>query len=91
MGSMMKRLFGCFLIFSLAFAPVISFAHEAGEPEDMIYYTDEDDDDLFHKGKFVGAENDDYLRAQRRVRTRNWSIAIGTTALGIAALLLAKK
>ncbi|NGX59214.1 MAG: hypothetical protein KR126chlam3_00361 [Chlamydiae bacterium] len=52
-----------------------------------IYYTDEDDE-LFNRGKFVGEENQDWLKAIRRERNKNWAIALGTTAVGIATLFL---
>lgn len=55
-----------------------------------IFYTDEDES-IFNRGKFVGQENQDYLRAQQREKTKNWSIALGSTAIGIATLILVKQ
>ena len=54
--------------------------------DDDIFYTDEDDE-LFNRGKFVGIDSDDYLRARRKERNKNWAIALGTTALGIATVV----
>jgi|GEM_PF-3224220 len=54
---------------------------------DEVYYTDEDDE-LFNQGKFVGEENPDYLKAIRFERNKNWAIAMGTTAIAVAAVFL---
>lgn len=58
--------------------------------QDEVFYTDEDED-LFNRGKFVGQENKDYLRAQQRERTKNWSIALGSIVVGITTLILVAK
>ena len=55
--------------------------------DDAIFYTEEDDE-LFNRGKFVGIESNDYLRARRRERNKNWAIAIGSTVIGVATLFL---
>lgn len=44
----------------------------------------------FPRGKRVGRETDEFQRAQRRTRLKNWSLAITTTAVGIATLILVK-
>lgn len=80
----MKKFSSYFILFSLLFSPLASYAQE---DEDTVYYTDEDDD-LFNRGKFVGEESNAYILAQKRERNRNWMIAIGTTAIGVAALVL---
>lgn len=58
--------------------------------QDEVFYTDEDDE-LFNRGKFVGEENRDYLRARQRERTKNWSIALSSIAIGVATLVLVAK
>ena len=74
----------------LALAMVLSSPLRAERPvvEDDTFYTEEDDQ-LFNRGKFVGVESDEALRAQRRQRNKNWAIAIGSTAVGIATLFVA--
>jgi len=81
----MKRFISFLLLLSFAAMPLA----RAEDPimDDDIYYTEEDNE-LFNRGKFVGVENDDYLRAYRRERNKNWAIAIGTAAIGIASLVL---
>ena len=65
-------------------------AHADDYTDDEVYYSDEDDE-LFNRGKFVGKESDDYEQMRRRMQTRNWSIALSSTAVGIATLLLVGK
>ena len=54
---------------------------------DEIFYTDEDDE-LFNRGKFVGQENKDYFREQKRARSKNWAFAVGAAVLGTVTLYL---
>lgn len=81
----MKRFLSLFTVLTIFFSP---FAH-AEDPimDDDIFYTDEDDE-LFNRGRFVGVENDDYLRARIRQRNTNWAIALGSTIVGITTLVL---
>lgn len=58
--------------------------------QDQVYYTDEDTD-LFNRGKFVGEENKDYIRQIEIQKKKNWSLAIGSTAVGILACILVAK
>lgn len=82
---MMKRLISLFTLLSL----VLASPARAEDPivDDDIFYTEEDEE-LFNRGRFVGLESDDYLRRERRARNTNWAIALGTTALGIATVIL---
>lgn len=82
----MKKIIGYLTLSSLLFSPILAFAHD----EDEVYYSDEDDE-LFNRGKFVGQENDAYLKQRRYDRNKNWAIAIGTTAVGVATLILVGK
>lgn len=75
---MIKKLIGCLLLCNFL------TAHEE------VFYTDEDDE-LFNRGKFVGEENQDYIRARKRERNTNWAITLGTTAIGIATVILVGK
>ncbi len=61
-------------------------AHEDLD-DPVVYYTDEDDE-LFNRGRFVGVETDEMIRARNKVRNKNWSIALGSTAVGVATLVL---
>ncbi len=81
----MKRFTSLLLLFSFVAMPLA----RAEEPimDDDIFYTEEDDE-LFNRGKFVGIESNDYLRARRRERNKNWAIAIGSTVIGVATLFL---
>lgn len=81
----MKRFTSLFLAFSMTLSP-LAFGEDPIIDDD-IFYTEEDDQ-LFNRGTFVGVENDDYLRAARRQRNKNWAIALGSTALGIATVIL---
>ena len=83
----MKQFFATLTILSLFFSPL---AVGQEQDDEQVFYTDEDDD-LFNKGKFVGQETDQYLVQIRRRKAQNWGIALGTTALGVAALLLSAK
>ena len=80
----MKKFIGIFTVFGMIFCSSIS----AHEELDETYYT-EDDDELFNHGKFVGKENDEYLKRIRNERNKNWAIALTSTALSVttAALL----
>ncbi len=84
----MKRFTTICLLASFALTP---FAH-ADEPilEDDVFYTEEDDD-LFNHGKFVGMQTNDYMRARRIERNKNWAIAVGSTIAGVATLFLVSK
>jgi hypothetical protein len=76
----MKKWFTYLALFSL-------FGGVNLSAQDEVFYTDEDDE-LFNQGKFVGEENPDYLRAIRFERNKNWAIALGTTAIGVATVIL---
>jgi len=84
----MKKIFAYLTLFSLLFTRIDLIAQEEScvPKEADVFYSDIDDE-LFNRGKFVGKETEDYLRAFRRERNKNWAIAIGTTAIGIAALV----
>lgn len=58
--------------------------------EEETFYTDEDPE-LFNHGKFVGGENKDYLRAQTLEKKKTWAVAIGTSIIGIATVILVGK
>lgn len=77
----------CRLLFSFSIAFCSVAYSEDGIVDDNLFYTDEDDE-LFNRGTFVGADDNAYLIAARRERTKNWAIAIGSTALGVATLIL---
>lgn len=51
----------------------------------------DDDECTLPHGKMVGRETDEFQRLQRRSRMKNWSIALTTTAIGIATLILVKQ
>ena len=82
----MKKFIGLFTIMGLVFSSGI-YAHEI---EDEVYYT-EDDDELFNRGKFVGEESNEYQMRIRRERNKNWAIALTSTAVGIATVVLVGK
>ncbi len=95
----MKQFAGYLTIFGLFFSPV-AFAHDGCDgpncphPEDdaiEAYYMDEEDDEFFNQGKIVGKDTGDYLKAQKRIRNKNWALALGTSAIGIATLVLLGK
>ena len=85
----MKKLIASITVLGLVFSNGI-FADEACAEEPKVYFTDEDSD-LFNKGKFVGKESDDYLRAMRRARQKNWAFAAGTTLVGVLTMVLVGK
>lgn len=82
----MQRLIAIFAGFGMVFSS-LGYSQECCEEEDEVYYT-QDDDDLFNKGKFVGAESDEYQKRIRRERMKNWGIALTTTAIGAATVVL---
>jgi len=49
---------------------------------------DDEEDDLFNRGKVVSKESNEYERARRRTRFKNWGLAFTTTALGVATLVV---
>ncbi len=83
----MKKFVGYLSAFSLLLSPA---AYAQVEEVDETYYTEEDDE-LFNRGKFVGRENNDYQIRIRRERTKNWTIALTSTAAAIAAVFFAGK
>lgn len=52
---------------------------------------DDEEDDLFNRGKMVTKESDEYERARRRERQKNWTLALTSTAVGIATFILVSK
>jgi len=55
------------------------------------YFDDEEDDEFFNRGSIVGEESDEYAKARRRQRFKNWGLALSTTAAGITTFILVKK
>ncbi len=82
----MKKFIAAFTILGMVFSPG-AFAHEL---EDEVYYTEEDDE-LFNHGKFVGQETNEYEKRIRKERTKNWAIALTSTAVGVATVILVGK
>lgn len=50
-----------------------------------------EEDEIFNRGKMVEKESDEYQRALRREKQKNWTLALTTTALGIATFILVAK
>lgn len=50
-------------------------------------YFDDQDDECFNRGKIVGPESNEYQKAVRRQRIKNWGLAFTTTALGIVTFI----
>lgn len=82
----MKRFYILLTLLSLSFSP-FAHAQESDFTDEDTFFTDEDDE-LFNRGKFVGQESDEWLKARRFERNKNWAIAITTTALGVATGVL---
>ena len=83
---MIKRFALIFTLLGLFCSPFSRMAY-AQDDEPLIYYTDEEDP-YFNRGTIVGIESDEIRRARNRVRNRNWAIALGSVAIGVATSIL---
>lgn len=77
----MKKSILCLMISTLLFSS-FSFGQD---------YIPEDEETPFTRGALVGDEPDDYRRSIRRERFKNWGLAAGSIAVGIATLILVGK
>lgn len=80
---MIKKLTGSLVILTL-FCSSLAFGHD-----DDFY--DEDEDEYFNRGKIVSEETDEWRKAERRSRYRNWGMALGATLIGITTFVLVAK
>lgn len=77
---MIRRIICCCTILGMVFS-------QGAFAEDY----EDDDEEFFTRGTIVGEEPDDFRRAEKRARMRNWGLAIGATAVGITTLFLVAK
>ncbi|NGX39305.1 MAG: hypothetical protein KR126chlam1_00631 [Chlamydiae bacterium] len=55
--------------------------------EDETFYYDEDEE-FFSQGKVVGKDSGEFEHHRKMEQLRNWTIAIGSTILGVTTLVL---
>lgn len=80
---MKKKFFTLLTLLSFTFA-------QSGSAHEETFYYDEDEE-YFNQGTVVGQDTGEYERAVRRTKMRNWTVAVGSVALGITTLVLVGK
>ena len=80
---MKKYLLSIFAVCSLILSPSLKCEEET-------FYYDEDEE-YFNQGTVVGQDTGEYAKAKRRAKMRSWTIAVGSTILGITTLVLVGK
>lgn len=89
----MKKIITLLTAFSFISTPLLRADQPPGPHEisPSTTYADEEEEELLPPGKVVGRAANSSMSEAKKARIRNWSIAAGVVAIGIATLVLVAK